>query len=51
MKATFVAYDGREIHKKLELKIMKYRYVRGCPKKPAIQIGLLKILGVKRAYR
>jgi hypothetical protein len=30
MKASFVAYDFREIHKKSELKIIKYGYVKGC---------------------
>jgi hypothetical protein len=47
MKASLVAYDGRELHKKLELKIIKYGYVRGCPNRPMTQIGSLKILGVK----
>jgi hypothetical protein len=28
MKASLVAYDGRELHKKLKLKIIKYGYVR-----------------------
>jgi hypothetical protein len=32
MKASLVAYDFREIHKKSKLKIVKYEYVRGCPK-------------------
>jgi hypothetical protein len=32
MKASRVAYDVRELHKKLELKIVKYGYVKGCPK-------------------
>jgi hypothetical protein len=32
MKASLVAYDFRELHKKSELKILKYGYVRGCPK-------------------
>jgi hypothetical protein len=32
MKASVVAYDFRELHKKFELKIEKYAYVRGCPK-------------------
>jgi hypothetical protein len=27
-----VAYDFRELYKKSELKIVNYRYVRGCPK-------------------
>jgi hypothetical protein len=31
MKASLVAYDGRELHKKLELKLVKIEYVRGCP--------------------
>jgi hypothetical protein len=47
MKASHVAYDGRELHKKLEIKIVKYGHVRGCPKRPTTQIGLLRILGVK----
>jgi hypothetical protein len=32
MKASLVVYDFRELQKKLELKIIKYRYVIGCPK-------------------
>jgi hypothetical protein len=32
MKASLVAYDFRELHKKSELKIIIYGYVRGCPK-------------------
>jgi hypothetical protein len=32
MKASLVAYDFRELHKKSALKIVKYGYVRGCPK-------------------
>jgi hypothetical protein len=32
MKAFLVAYDFRELQKKSELKIIKSRYVRGCPK-------------------
>jgi hypothetical protein len=32
MKASLVAYDFRELHKNYELKIVKYGYVRGCPK-------------------
>jgi hypothetical protein len=32
MKVSLVAYDFREIHRKSELKIVKYGYVRGCPK-------------------
>jgi hypothetical protein len=47
MKASHVAYDGRELHKKSELKIVKYGHVRGCPRRPATQIGSLEILGVK----
>jgi hypothetical protein len=47
MKTSLVAYDYRESHNKLELKIIKYGSIRGCPKKPATQIGSLKILGVK----
>jgi hypothetical protein len=29
---TLVAYDFRELHKKSEIKIENYGYVRGCPK-------------------
>jgi hypothetical protein len=32
MKASLVAYDFGEIHKKSKLKIVKFGYVRGCPK-------------------
>jgi hypothetical protein len=32
MKAWLVAYDCRELHKKLELKIEKYGHVKDCPK-------------------
>jgi hypothetical protein len=32
MKASLEAYDGRELLKKSEIKIVKYGYVRGCPK-------------------
>jgi hypothetical protein len=32
MKASLVAYDFRELHKKKKLKIVKYGYVRGFPK-------------------
>jgi hypothetical protein len=32
MKASLVAYDFRELHKKPELKIVNYGYVRACPK-------------------
>jgi hypothetical protein len=32
MKASLVAYDFRKLHKKSEAKIVKYGYVRGCPK-------------------
>ena len=46
MKTSLVAYNCGELHKKLEIKIAKYGYVRGCPKRPATQIGLLEILGV-----
>jgi hypothetical protein len=46
MKASLVAYDFRELHKKSEIKRVKYGYVRGCPKQRATQIWLLEILGV-----
>jgi hypothetical protein len=32
MKASLIAYDFRELHKKSELKIAKYGYVNACPK-------------------
>jgi hypothetical protein len=32
MKASLVAYDFRELHKKSEIKILKSGYVRGYPK-------------------
>jgi hypothetical protein len=32
MKASLVAYDFRELHKKSELKIVNYGHVRACPK-------------------
>jgi hypothetical protein len=47
MKASFVAYDCRELHKKSKLKTIKIEYIRGCPKWPTIQIWSLEILGVK----
>jgi hypothetical protein len=32
--------------KKSELEIVKYGYIRGCPKEPTTQIWSLEILGV-----
>jgi hypothetical protein len=32
MKTSLVTYDFRELHNKSEIKIIKYGYVRGCPK-------------------
>jgi hypothetical protein len=32
MKASLVAYDFRELYKKSKLKIVKFGYVKGCPK-------------------
>jgi hypothetical protein len=32
MKASLVAYDFRELQKKPKVEIVKYGYVRGCPK-------------------
>ena len=46
MKAFHVAYDFKELHKRSELKIVKYRYVKGCLENPTTQIGSLEILGV-----
>jgi hypothetical protein len=51
MKTSLVAYDGKELHKKLKLKIVKHGYVKGCPKRPAIQIGSLEILEVNYETR
>jgi hypothetical protein len=48
MKASFVAYDYGELFKNSILIIVKYGYAKGCPKRPATQIGSLEILGVKR---
>jgi hypothetical protein len=42
MKASFVAYDGRELHKKSTLKLIIYGDVRGYPKWPMTQIGFPK---------
>jgi hypothetical protein len=46
MKASLVVDDFRELHKKPDLKIIKYVLVRCYPKRPATQIWSLKILGV-----
>jgi hypothetical protein len=35
----------QNVPEKSELKLVKYGYVRGYPKRPATQIGLLKISG------
>jgi hypothetical protein len=43
-KLSFVTYDFRELQKKSELKIIKYGYIKGCPKRLATS---LKILGIK----
>jgi hypothetical protein len=43
-KEILVAYDIRKLPKKLELKIIKYGYVRGYPKWNAIQIWSLEII-------
>jgi hypothetical protein len=32
MKASLVAYDFRELYKKPKLKIVKFGYIKGCPK-------------------
>ena len=45
MKIFLPTYDFRKLHKRLELKIIKYGYIRGNPKRLAMQIGSLKILG------
>jgi hypothetical protein len=31
-ETPLVAYDFRELHKKSKIEIVKYGYVRGCPK-------------------
>jgi hypothetical protein len=33
IKASLVAYDGRELYKKSELKIIKYGYIKRLPRK------------------
>jgi hypothetical protein len=48
MKASLVAYDVRELYKKVELKIIKTEYIRGCPKWSATQIWTLEILRVNK---
>jgi hypothetical protein len=35
------------LYKKSKQKIVKYGYVRGCPKRPVTRNGSLEILGVK----
>jgi hypothetical protein len=47
MKASLIAYNCGELHKKSKLKMVKYGYVRGYPKRLATQFGSLKILEVK----
>jgi hypothetical protein len=47
MKAFLVAYNYRELHKKLELKTMKRGYIKGCLNRSKTQIGSFEILGVK----
>jgi hypothetical protein len=32
MKASLVAYDFKGLHKNSKLKIVKFGYVKGCPK-------------------
>jgi hypothetical protein len=32
MKASLVAYDFRELHKKSNLKRIEYEYIKNCPK-------------------
>jgi hypothetical protein len=46
MKASLLAYNVKELYKKLEIKIIKDEYTKGCPKWPTIQIWLLEILGI-----
>jgi hypothetical protein len=46
-ETSLVAYDFRELHKKLELKIIKNEHIRDCLKWPIIQILLIEIIGVK----
>jgi hypothetical protein len=38
LKAFLIAYDIKELYKKVELKPVKAKYVRGCPKWPMTQI-------------
>jgi hypothetical protein len=47
MKASLVAYDIMELHKKSKLKVVKIAYVKDYPKWQSTQISLLQILGVK----
>jgi hypothetical protein len=50
MKASLVAYEYGELHKKSGLKLVKYGHVRGCPKRPATQVGSLEILGANSYF-
>jgi hypothetical protein len=50
MKASLIAYDGRELHKKAELKIVKYGYIRGCPKCQRSKSGRSKFKGLIKRY-
>jgi hypothetical protein len=43
MKASFVAYDFREPHKKSELKIVKYGYAKGSPNSQQSKFGHSKL--------
>jgi hypothetical protein len=42
MKASLVAYDFRKQYKSLELKLIKYVHVRGCPNSKQSKFGSLK---------
>jgi hypothetical protein len=46
MKASLVAYNFGDLHKKSKIKIVKIEYVRGCLEWQSTQIWSLKILGV-----
>jgi hypothetical protein len=50
MKASLVAYDFGELHKMLELKLIKNEYIKVYPKWQSIQLWLLKIFQVKYRF-
>jgi hypothetical protein len=50
VKAFLVAYDFEELYRRLELQVIKIKYVKGCPKWQPTQIWLLKILEINLEF-